>query len=264
MASPRNAVITGAARGIGRAIAVRLAADGYNVVVNDMPANQASLDELVAEISSASGGKAVSFAADITIEQNVKDLVEKCVSTYGTLDVMVCNAGNCWVKPILDCTLEEMQSLFDTNFHSVWLGYQCAARQMIKQGRGGRIIGAGSTAAKRGKNRYPNLSAYSASKFAIRALTQAAAQEWGPHQITVNSYCPGLIMTPLAAQLGKQLAAGAGLADIDPADLWASLSALKRHGETKDLVGFVSFLASEEGGFVTGQSVLVDGGSLFD
>ncbi|KAJ6561839.1 short chain oxidoreductase [Mycena capillaripes] len=232
MASPRNAVITGAARGIGRAIALRLASDGCNVVINDLYVNQASLDGLVTEISSAGGGKAISFAADITIEQNVRDLVEKCVSTYGTLDIMVCNAGNCWVKPMIDCTLEDMQSLFDTNFRSVWLGYQCAARQMIKQGKGGRIIG------------YPNMSVYSASKFAVRGITQAAAQEWGPHGITVN-----------IEELGKQLAAAAGLVGVDPGELWASMSALKRNGETKDLVGFVSFLASEEGGFVTGQSV---------
>ncbi|KAJ7109550.1 acetoin reductase family protein [Mycena crocata] len=251
MASPRNAVVTGAARGIGRAIAVRLAADGCNVVVNDFPTNQEALDSLVKEIGAE---KATSFAGDITVEQNVKDLVEKCVKTYGSLDIMVCNAGNCWVKPLLDCTVEKMQSLMDTNFRSVYLGYQCAARQMIKQGNGGRIIGAG----------VPNMSAYCASKFAIRGITQSAAQEWGAHKITVNAYCPGLIMTPLVHELGKQLAAGAGLVNVDPGDLWASMSSLKRNGETKDLVGFVSFLASEEGGFITGQSVLVDGGTVFD
>ncbi|KAJ7162795.1 acetoin reductase family protein [Mycena crocata] len=221
----RNAVVTGAARGIGRAIAIRLAADGCNVVVNDFPTNQDALDALVKEIGSQ---KATVFAGDITVEQNVKNLVGKCVTTYGSLDIMVCNAGNCWVKPLLDCTVEEMRTLMDTNFRSVYLGYQCAARQMIKQGNGGRIIGV------------PNMSAYSASKFAIRGITQSAgkfgaafffpfvAQEWGEHKITVNAYCPGLIMTPL------------------------------------DLVGFVSFLASEEGGYITGQSVAVDGGTVFD
>ncbi|KAJ7162789.1 acetoin reductase family protein [Mycena crocata] len=254
MPSTRNAVVTGAARGIGRAIAIRLAADGCNVVVNDFPINQEALDALVKEIGSE---KATAFAGDITVEQNVKDLVGKCVTTYGSLDIMVCNAGNCWVKPVLDCTVEEMQSLMDTNFLSVYLGYQCAARQMIKQGNGGRIIGV------------PNMSAYSASKFAIRGITQTAffswvAQEWGAHKITVNAYCPGLIMTPLVEELGKQLAAGAGLVNVEPADVWASMSSLKRSGETKDLVGFVSFLASEEGGYITGQSVAVDGGTVFD
>ncbi|KAJ7679162.1 acetoin reductase family protein [Mycena polygramma] len=225
--APRNAVITGAARGIGRAIAVRLASDGCNVVVNDLPSNQATLDDLVSEISSnASGGKATSFAADITIEQNVKDLVENCVETYGTLDI-----ASLLRLASFESTLEDMQSLFDTNFRSVWLGYQCAARQMIKQGKGGRIIG------------YPNMSVYSASKFAVRGITQAAAQEWGTHNITVNTYCPSLIMTPL--DTGHRC--------------------LKRNGETKDLVGLVSFLASEEGGFVTGQSILDGGGgTLFD
>jgi meso-butanediol dehydrogenase/(S,S)-butanediol dehydrogenase/diacetyl reductase len=88
MASPRNAVIIGSGRGIGRAFAIRLAADGCNVVVNDFPTNQASLDSLVSEISSASGGKAVSFAGDVTVEQNVKNLVETCAATYGSLDIV--------------------------------------------------------------------------------------------------------------------------------------------------------------------------------
>ncbi|KAJ7079300.1 acetoin reductase family protein [Mycena belliarum] len=238
----------------------RLAADGCNVVVNDLPASQASLDALVTEIMST-GRNAVSYPGDATTEETVNGLVQKCVSSYGSLDIMVCNAGNCWVKPMLDCTLEDMQSLFDTNFRSVWLGYQCAARQMIKQGKGGRIIGAASAAAKKG---YPLMSVYSASKFAIRGLTQAAAQEFGAYGITVNAYCPGMIVTPLLEELGKSLAGAAGLGDVDPASVWASLAAVKRIGDTKDLVGFVSYLASEESGFLTGQSVLVDGGTLFE
>ncbi|KAJ7701206.1 hypothetical protein B0H17DRAFT_1245922 [Mycena rosella] len=254
--SPRNAVITGAARGIGRAIAVRLAADGCNVVVNDLPVNQELLDTLVNEIES-SERKAVSFAGDVTVEETVDALVEKCVATYGSLDIMICNAGNCWVKPMLDCTLEDMQGLFDTNFRSVWLGYQCAARQMIKQGTGGRIIGSGFIHIILVLDfliyGYPLMSVYSASKFAIRGLTQAAdtptptTQEWGPQRITVNTCCPGMI------ELGKSLALAAGFVDIEPANVWASMAALKRIGDTKDLVGFVSYLASEESG-VTGQS----------
>ncbi|KAJ6624191.1 hypothetical protein B0H10DRAFT_2007514 [Mycena sp. CBHHK59/15] len=133
---------------------------------------------------------------------------------------------------------------------------------MIEQGKGGRrIIGAASAAAKKG---YPFMSVYSATKFAVRGLTQAAAQEWGPHKITVNTYCPGVIMTPLVEILGRSLVAVAGMVDVDPGDMWAKLSALGRTGETDDIVGFISFLASEEGRFITGQSVLVDGGTLFD
>ncbi|KAJ6624179.1 hypothetical protein B0H10DRAFT_2212912 [Mycena sp. CBHHK59/15] len=197
----------------------------------------------------------------MTVEGNVQALVETCVETYGSLEVMVCNAGTAWVKPIVECMLVDVEGLFETNFCSVWLGYQCAAKQMIKQGKGGRIIGAASAAAKKG---YPFMSVYSATKFAVRGLTQVAAQEWGPHKITVNTYCPGVIMTPLVEILGRSLAAMVGMVDVDPGDMWAKLSALGRTGETDDIVGFISFLASKEGGFITGQSVLVDGGTLFD
>jgi len=261
MSSPsRNAVVTGAGHGLGRAIAVRLANDGLNVVVNDLPSKQDLLDSLVKEIE-ASGHKATSFATDVTVEDNVKALVAHCVSTYGSLDVMVCNAGTAYVKSILDCTLEDMEGLFAINFRAAWFGYRCAAQQMIKQGNGGRIIGAASAVAKKG---YPFMSVYSATKFAIRGLTQSAAQEWGAHGITVNAYCPGIVWTPLIEQLGASLGAVVGQADLDPKEMWAKSCALGRIGDPKDVAGLVSFLASKDSSFITGQSLLVDGGSLFD
>ncbi|KAJ7157530.1 NAD-binding protein [Mycena crocata] len=270
MSPPRNAVITGAAQGIGRAIALRLSAQGCNVVVNDLSFHADILNALVAEIV-AKGNKAISFAGDATEEKIVQGLVDKCVNTYGRLDIMVCNAGTASIGPITECRWDEVDRLFNINLRSAWFGYQLAARQMIAQyeedkklGRklkGGRIIGAASAAGKKG---FPSMAAYSVSKFAIRGLTQSAAQEWGPYGITVNAYCPGIIDTPLIAQLGEQLSAVLSTKDADPKVMWENQSSVKRMGEGKDVAALVAFFASEDSGFVTGQNILCDGGTLFD
>ncbi|KII91872.1 hypothetical protein PLICRDRAFT_136410 [Plicaturopsis crispa FD-325 SS-3] len=258
--TPRVAIVTGSGVGLGRAIALRLADDGLNVVVNDLPSKKAEIESLVTEIQ-AKGRKAVPFLADVTVEQNVEELVAKAVSELGGLDVMVANAGTAFVKSILDTSLEDIDRLFGINFRAAFLSYKYAAKQMIKQGRGGRIIGAASAVAKKG---YPFMSAYAATKFAIRGLTQSAAQEWGPHGITVNAYCPGIIWTPLIESLGLELAAVVGQTGQDPKELWAKSCAAGRIGDPSDIAGFVSFLASKDSAFITGQSTLVDGGSLFD
>ncbi|PSS35523.1 hypothetical protein PHLCEN_2v1517 [Hermanssonia centrifuga] len=261
MSSPtRVAIVTGAALGLGRAIALRLAADGLHVVVNDLPKQKDNLEALVKEIE-ATGSRAAPFIADVTVEENVKNLVAFAVSTFGGLDVMVANAGTAFVKSILDTTLEDVDGLFNINFRAAFLSYKYAAKQMIAQGRGGRIIGAASAVAKKG---FPFMSTYSATKFAIRALTQSAAQEWGAYGITVNAYCPGIIWTPLIEALGASLASVVGQADADPKEMWAKSCSLGRIGEPNDIAGYVSFLASKDSGFITGQSTLVDGGSLFD
>ncbi|THG96890.1 hypothetical protein EW026_g5026 [Hermanssonia centrifuga] len=195
MSSPtRVAIVTGAALGLGRAIALRLAADGLHVVALERRR----------------------LLSDVTVEENVKNLVAFAVSTFGGLDVMVANAGTAFVKSILDTTLEDVDGLFNINFRAAFLSYKYAAKQMIAQGRGGRIIGAASAVAKKG---FPFMSTYSATKFAIRALTQSAAQEWGAYGITVNAYCPGIIWTPLIEALGASLASVVGQADADPKEM---------------------------------------------
>ncbi|KIY46460.1 acetoin reductase family protein [Fistulina hepatica ATCC 64428] len=256
----RNAVVTGAGVGLGNAIARRLAQNGLNVVVNDLPIKKTEIDQLVTDIKAA-GGKAMPFTGDVTVLKNVEDLVAECVKVYGSLDVMVANAGTATVKPILESTYEDVQALFNINLQAAWNSYQTAARQMIKQGHGGRIIGAASAVAKKG---YPFMSVYSATKFAIRGLTQSAAQEWGAYDVTVNTYCPGIVWTPLIESLGASLGTVVGQADVNPREMWAKSCALGRIGDPKDIAGIVSWLASPDSGFITGQSILVDGGSLFD
>ncbi|PPQ78011.1 hypothetical protein CVT25_015567 [Psilocybe cyanescens] len=245
----RVAIVTGAAQGIGKAISLRLAEDGLDVVVNDIPSKSAELESVKAEIQ-AKGRKSVAVVGDISSEADVIALVEKTVSELGGLDVMVANAGILFPTPLIDLPLSEWDRIFSINARGTFLCYRHAAKQMIKQGRGGRIIGAASSAAKQG---LANLGHYSASKFAVRGLTQSAALEWGAHKITVNSYAP---IDNFVASVGA------------PRDAFYSgqsqLSAVGYHGQPEYIADLVSFLASKGSHHITGQTINIDGGKFFD
>ncbi|CAF4828021.1 unnamed protein product, partial [Rotaria sp. Silwood1] len=181
-----NALVTGAARGIGRAIALRLARDGLNVAINDTAASSLELNSVRQEIETM-GRKSAAIIANVSIDKEVKAMVQNVVKELGSLDVMVANAGIAQVKPLIDVTAEEWDSMFATNMRGVFLCYKEAAKVMIDRGKGGKIIGACSIV---GYKPFPMLSPYSASKWGVRGLTQAAAMEWAKHKITVNAYCP--------------------------------------------------------------------------
>jgi len=189
----RTALVTGGARGIGRGIALRLAADGLDVAVADLPQMRGE-GEAVAEEIRATGQRAAALDADVSDAAEVDAMIEQTVAELGRLDVMVANAGIAQVAPLLDVTPEDFDRLIGINLRGVFLCYTAAARQMIAQGDGGKIIGAASIAAHKG---FAMLGHYSASKWAVRGLTQAAAQEWAPHGITVNAYCPGIVGTKM-------------------------------------------------------------------
>lgn len=261
MSQPRIAIVTGSAVGIGHAIALRLADDGCNLILNDLPSQSEQLNAVVKEIE-AKGRKAVTYIGDISVEKNVQELVDMAVTSFGGLDIMVANAGIGLLGSIMDTSMEDFNKVLSVNLGSVFLSYKYAAAQMIKQGRGGRIIGASSVW---GKTARASTGAYSASKFAIRGLTQSAAQEWGQYGITVNAYCPGLIWTPMI-QNGHDFMKSTKFygSSGDMRDVWAEVSAVKRHGLPEDIANLVSFFASEKSSFVTGQSILADGGTLFD
>jgi meso-butanediol dehydrogenase/(S,S)-butanediol dehydrogenase/diacetyl reductase len=172
MGSSRSALVTGAAGGIGRAIAERLVADGFGVSVADLSSSADQLEALVASL----GGPDVALGlnVDVTEAASVEAAVAAHVGHFGGLDVMVANAGIAVTAPLLEITAEQWQLTMDVNVKGVLHCYQSAARQMISQGRGGRLIGAASVAAHRGGKWQ---SAYSASKFAVRGMSQSAAQE---------------------------------------------------------------------------------------
>lgn len=200
--SARVALVTGACRGIGRAVALRLADDGLDVAVNDVEANGEELDGVAEEIRSK-GRRAVSIAGDVSVADKVESMVGRVVEELGSLDVMVANAGIVQVAPLLELTPEDYDRMMAVNGRGVFLCYTAAARQMIRQGTGGKIIGAASAAAHKG---FALLGHYSASKFGVRGLTQAAAQEWAQHGITVNAYCPGIVGTAMWDLIDERMA----------------------------------------------------------
>ncbi|KAF8205633.1 hypothetical protein K438DRAFT_1964051 [Mycena galopus ATCC 62051] len=253
----RVAIVTGAAQGIGKGISLRLAADGLDVAVADLPGQIDSLNRVVEEIQQL-GRKAIAVTADVSKEEDVKAMVEATVSAFGRLDVMVANAGivsgDGSLASVMDVKIENWQKAWDVNIRGTLLCYQHAARQMVKQGAGGRIIGASSACGHRG---YPPIGGYCISKSAIRSMTQTAALELREHRITVNSYAPGVIetnMTALPVDAGHEHG-------------WGLKQVLKipdvRTGKPADVANVASFLASPDSHFITGQTISVDDGIHF-
>jgi meso-butanediol dehydrogenase / (S,S)-butanediol dehydrogenase / diacetyl reductase len=253
----RSALITGAARGIGRAIAQRLAADGLAVSVADLPAAQQELRALVNELG---GRAAIALTLDVSDAFSVERAVEAHIAHFGGLDVMVANAGIAITAPLVETTAEQWQQTMDVNVKGVFHCYQAAAREMIKQGRGGRLIGAASVASHRGGKWQ---GAYSASKFAVRGLSQSVAQELAEHQITVNVYSPGVVHTPMWEGIDAEMSRRRGTEIGSEMIGMVAGIPLGRLETPNDVAGVVSFLASPDAAYITGQSIVVDGGMWF-
>jgi meso-butanediol dehydrogenase/(S,S)-butanediol dehydrogenase/diacetyl reductase len=250
--------VTGAAGGIGRAIAERLVADGFGVSVADLSSSADQLEALVASL----GGPdiALGLLIDVSEAASVEAAVAAHVGHFGGLDVMVANAGIAVTAPLLEITAKQWQLTMDVNVKGVLHCYQSAARQMITQGRGGRLIGAASVAAHRGGKWQ---SAYSASKFAVRGMSQSVAQELAEHQITVNVYSPGVVHTPMWEGIDAEMSRRRGTQlGSEMAGMVAGIP-LGRLEVPTDVAGVVAFLASPEAAYITGQSIVVDGGMWF-
>lgn len=260
--SPKVAIVTGAAQGIGRGIALRLAQDGLDVVVNDLPSQQAALDELVSQIRDLNR-RALACTGDVSIEADVKKLVEITVKEMKGLDVMIANAGIGYCSPFISTPVEDWDRVQNVNVRSAFLCYREAATQMIKQGRGGRIIGACSLYGKQALN--PFWSLYIASKFAVRGLTQATAKELAPYGITVNAYAPGAIKTAIWDKV-DEVRDSYGLHKVKDKvyRIEEPESAAYRVGEPDDVAGLVSYLVKPESKFMTGQCINIGGDQYFD
>lgn len=253
------AVVTGSGRGIGQGIAQRLGADGHHVIVADLPSMQDGVNETVTMIESA-GGKATGAEVDVTDEDSLSRLVEVAVDAGGKLDVFVANAGIAQVEPLIDYSKADFEKIVDVNLTGVFLSYQAAAKQMIEQGNGGKIIGAASIVAFRP---FALFSPYSATKWAVRGLTQGAAMEWAKHGVTVNAYGPGIVGTAMWDLIDEKLAAEEGLAKGEAIKKYAGDILMGRVSVPEDVANLVSFLASEDSDYITGQTMLVDGGMQF-
>ncbi|KAJ7811401.1 hypothetical protein B0H14DRAFT_3755173 [Mycena olivaceomarginata] len=247
----RVALVTGAAQGIGRAIALRLANDGLDVAVNDLHGKIDSLNAVVEEIRRL-GRRAFAVTSDVSKEDEVKDDGRGSPVCSRSLGCDGRQRRNSWQRWISD--VEKWEQLWEINIRGVLLCYKYAARQMVKQGAGGRIIGASSICGLRG---YANAGAYCISKAAVRSLTQTTALELREHSITCNAYAPGVIETSMTFNE----------ADKDHGPGFGTKSLLKvtdfRTGQPADVAAVVSFLASPDSHFVTGQTISVDDGVNF-
>jgi len=235
------ALITGGSRGIGAAIAKRLAADGANVAITYTKGADAAAS-VVKEIERA-GGKAIAIQADAADADAVKAAVEKTFATFGRLDVLVNNAGTAIPKPFEEATLEEMDRVLDINVRGVFVATQAALKHMKS---GGRIIMIGSAVGERVV--VPGLVPYAATKGAVKMFTQALSREVGSRGITVNNVQPGPIDTDLNP--------GAGDWSVPQ----KAATALDRYGHVDEIAAMVAFVASPESAYITGANLTVDGG----
>lgn len=252
------ALITGSGRGIGEAIAKQLAKENYVVAVADIDA--ANADKVAAEINENDQQEAKAYDLDVADRDQFFQVVHQVVDDFGSLDVLVNNAGVAFIDEIVNSDPAQVERLFDVNLKGTFWGIQAAATQFKKQGTGGKIINAASLASIEGSALQ---GAYSASKFAIRGLGQSAAKELAKDHITVNAYDPGIVLTPLrdsidkrTAQLKKTTFAAQRQSVIDEI-------ALGRAATPEDVANILSFLVSDKANYLTGQSILIDGGMRF-
>ncbi|EIW82768.1 NAD(P)-binding protein [Coniophora puteana RWD-64-598 SS2] len=255
------ALVTGCTGGIGRAVSLRLAADGFDLALNDLPHKRDAVDSIAAELSQVrSGIKTCSALADLRYENEVKDMVASVSDQLGGIDVLVANAGVVRVNALAELSETDWDDAFSINVKGTFFCYKHIGAQMVKQGRGGRIIGMSSLAGKKG---FALLGAYCSSKFAVRGLTQVAAAELGSHGITVNACAPGLVETPMLNELHDGILRASG-GTVDISATIKQLSTLGTNGQPKDIADLISYLASKEARFITGQTISIDGGVHFD
>ena len=269
--SGKIALVTGAAGagGLGRAIALRLAQEGVDIVVNDLSeanAQRLGLSDTVDAIQ-ALGRRALAVFGDVSNAEQVDEMVERALDHFGRIDILVNNAGALAGPdrvPVVDLEEEAFDLVQRVNVKGTFLCSRAVARHMLARGGGGRIINISSTAGKYGVARF---AAYCASKFAVRGFTQAMALEMAAHQVTVNAICPGLI----ASERIDEMAAALRPADIDAADFRQVMintsierNPLGRMAEAADIANMAAFLASDQASFLTGLSYTVDGGLHMD
>jgi len=250
------AVITGAAQGIGYAIALQLAKDGFDISVHGTRKNPHRFDPLQKEIQGL-GKRFIITLGDVSIESDVINLIEQTVKQLGSVNVMIANAAYIKTSPILETSVEDIDMHHAVNLRGAFLCFKLAAKQMINQNSGGVILAAGSVL---GTTACGPQSAYTCSKHAIEGLTKSAALELGRYGIRVNSFSPGVIQTPMLELACEELGRACGTTTEEAKAFYASKSLLGRIGTPEDVTGLVSWLCSDRASYVTGTSFGVDGG----
>ncbi|GBQ87916.1 acetoin reductase [Asaia krungthepensis] len=250
-------LVTGAAQGIGRGIALRLANEGANIALVDLKTEK--LESVRGEIE-ALGRKASVFAADVSQRDAVYAAIDHAETALGGFDVMINNAGIAQVNPIADVMPEEVERILRINIQGVLWGIQASAAKFKTRGQKGKIINASSIA---GHDGFALLGVYSATKFAVRALTQSAAKEYASSGITVNAYCPGIVGTDMWVEIDERFSALTGTPKGETYRKYVDGIALGRAQTPDDVAALVAFLASADSDYITGQSILTDGGIVY-
>lgn len=238
-----TALVTGAAKGIGRAIAIALARDGFHVAIHYHTSRDAAL-ETVRSIQSA-GGTAESFCADLSIPEQISDLVKQAEGRLGPIHTLVCNAGTLKTNLLAMTSLDDWRAVMSINLDAAFLLTKVATRTMAKR-RTGRIIYIASDAGLTGDLLR---AAYSASKAGLLGLAKTAARELAPSGVTVNAVCPGIIETDMTADI-----------PLSRLEKQREMIPMKRLGRPEEVAGVVRFLASDDSAWITGQALSVDGG----
>ncbi|EXL06832.1 acetoin reductase [Aquamicrobium defluvii] len=253
----KTILVTGASQGIGRGIALRLAKDGANIALVDIKADK--LDSVRSEVE-ALGVRATTFTADVSKRDEVYAAIDHAEKELGGFDVIVNNAGIAQVKPLADVGPEDLERIFRINVDGVVWGIQAAAKKFQARGHKGKIINASSIA---GHDGFAMLGVYSATKFAVRALTQAAAKEYASHGITVNAYCPGIVGTDMWVEIDERFAELTGAPKGETYKKYVEGIALGRAQTPEDVAALVAFLSSDDSDYITGQAILTDGGIVY-
>jgi len=259
--SGRSCIVTGAARGIGRAIGEALLDEGADVCFADIDgdtAERAACEN--EERADRNGGKVAWAKVDVTEREQVQEMIEIAVSAFGKLDVKFNNAGINKPMNLLDVTEDNWNTIMKINGLGVLIGMQEAAKQMIRQGTGGKIVNTASIASRQG---FDNVAPYCASKWAVVSLTQSGARDLAKHKITVTGFAPGVVATEMWSQLDRDLMEigasereGQAIAEFS-ADILRG-----RVATPDDITGTTTFLASKESDYMTGQVVMIDGGMV--
>lgn len=257
MINGKVALVTGAAQGIGRAIALRLAKDGADIAIVDM--NEDKMRVVADEVQTL-GRRATIFRANVMHREEIYAAIDHAEKELRGFDIMINNAGIAQVQPIALVTPEEVDRIFKINVEGVLWGIQAAARKFKQRKQKGKIISASSIAGHEG---FPLLGVYSATKFAVRALTQAAAKEFASDGITVNAYCPGVVGTDMWVEIDKRMAEITGAKIGETYKKYVEGIALGRAETPDDVAGFVAFLAGPDSDYMTGQAPLIDGGLVY-
>jgi meso-butanediol dehydrogenase/(S,S)-butanediol dehydrogenase/diacetyl reductase len=268
----KTAVVTGSgrAKGLGEAIARRLAAEGAAVVISDLGASKdaatpgamigasAEMEAIAASLRSE-GGVASTFVCDVRDYDQVKAMAKHAVDTHGSLDIWVNNAGIGYImKPLLEVSPDDWRAVIDVNLTGAFFGLKAAAEVMVAQGRGGRIVNIASQAAKSG---FPHAQAYTSSKHGLVGLVRSAAIELGPYGITVNNVCPNHVTTGLGAWQNEYFSKVVGAASVeDYLEKMAARIPLRRPGLVEDTANAVAFLCSDQANYITAESMNVSGG----